>query len=305
MDGVNGTVRAGRIRTICLIGAGLIPLCLALAGTSAVPEGRKLASHKVLPPLAFRQYSVNLRETAPTARIVAPFAFWNRGESPLTITKLEPSCGCLAPRLLGNRKEYPPGVQGLFEVQVETARETPGPHTYSIRVHYTDGEQQLSEVVTFRCEIPSRTVQVSPPELYFYQLSASPISQTLRVQDFRGKDLNIVSATSRSPHLTVKVGERETDENGIPFTLIHVEVGADVPPGSHHNVISIRTDDPDFPLVTVPVFLQGKPQSVQLTSGTSLPQHPKEATHQNSGRETTDQAESASARRPDEETRDE
>lgn len=272
MDGLKGSVRAGRIRTFCLIGGGLIPICLALVGTSAIPKGRDLASHKSIPPLAFRQYSVNLRETAPAARLVAPFAFWNRGETPLTITKLEPSCGCLAPRLLGNRKEYPPGVQGLFEVQVETARETPGPHTYSIRVHYTDGEQELSELVTFRCEIPSRTVQVTPPELYFYQLSDSPISQTIRVRDFRGKDLNVVSATSPSPHLALQVGEREADEEGVPSTAIHVEVGTNVPPGAHHNVISIRTDDPDFPLVTVPVFLQGKPENVQLTSGTRLPE---------------------------------
>ncbi|WP_437227177.1 DUF1573 domain-containing protein [Planctomicrobium sp. SH661] len=258
----------GHLRQASLICIPLLPAILACLGTAWIPQGRAISGSKVLPPLAFRQYAVNLHEVAPTARLTAPFAFWNRSQKNIEITKLEPSCGCLAPRLLGDRKQYGPGTQGLFEVQVETARETPGPHTYSIRVHYKVDEQVHQELVTFRCEIPERNVTVTPPELYFYQLSGQPIHDQIRVEDHRGKNLTVVEAISRSPHVKLSVGEKETLAEGRSITPVQITVDANLPPGSHHNFIVLKTDDPDFPVIRVPVFLQGKPTpSVQLTNG--------------------------------------
>lgn len=256
-----------RLKTVALFGLPLMPFLLACFGTAAVPQGRSLSGEKVLPPLAFRQYAVNLHEVAPVATLTAPFAFWNRGDQSLTITRLEPSCGCLTPRLLGNRSEYGPGGQGLFEVQVETAREPAGPHTYSIRVHYTVDEQPHEELVTFRCEIPERNVTVTPPELYFYQLSDTPLASRIQVEDHRGKQLRIVEATSRSPYLTLEVGQQEQSGGGHFSTPIQVGVKPGLPPGSNHTIIAIKTDDPDFPLIRVPVFLQGKPSTVELSAG--------------------------------------
>jgi len=247
----------------------LIPLILANIGTSKIPSGRPLSGSKQLSPLGFRQYAVNLHEVAPTATLTAPFAFWNRSERSIEITKLEPSCGCLAPRILGNRKEYGPGGQGLFEVQVETARETPGPHTYSVVVHYTSGDQKFEDRVTFRCEIPERNVVISPPELYFYQLSDTPIQDVFRVEDHRGKELKVVEAVSTNPHLTLNVGKWERIDEQTCTTPVEVLVGANLPAGTHHTFITVKTDDPDFPTIRVPVFLQGKPAAIQLTSGTA------------------------------------
>jgi len=263
----HGPVLHTRLRVAVLTGILCLPLILACLGTATVPRGRNLSGEKVLAPLAFRQYAVNLHEVAPTATLTAPFAFWNRGNSTLTIDKLEPSCGCLSPRLLGNRTEYGPGSQGLFEVQVETAREPAGPQTYSIRVHYTVDQKPFEELVTFRCEIPERNVTVTPPELYFYQLSNAPLAGQVRVEDHRGKQLNVVEAVSRSPYLNLSVGEREQLPEGNSATPIRVEVRQDLPAGSNHTLIVIKTDDPDFPLIRVPVFLQGKPASVRLSSG--------------------------------------
>lgn len=268
MDERRSTLRP-RLKTAVLVGIPLMPFFLACLGTTAVPQSRGLSDHKILPPLAFRQYAVNLHEVAPTATLTAPFAFWNRSGKPLKIVKLEPSCGCLTPRLLGNRSEYGPGGQGLFEVQVETAREPAGPHTYSIRVHYSVDEQPYEELVTFRCEIPERNVTVTPPELYFYQLSDAPLESQLRVEDHRGKQLKITEASSRSPYLTVQVGPQEKHPEGRSSTTLQVGVKPGIPAGSNHTFIAIKTDDPDFPLIRVPVFLQGRPAKVQLSSGSS------------------------------------
>jgi len=256
-----------RLKQAGLISLSLTPLLLALLGTSAVPQGRPVSGTKVLPPLAFRQYSVNFHEVAPTANLTAPFAFWNRSDKTIQIVRLEPSCGCLAPRLLGGRKEYAPGRQGLFEVQVETAREAPGPHTYSIKVHYTVDQQPYEELVTFRCKIPERSVTVTPPELYFYQLSDAPLSSEVRIEDHRGKHLKVVEAVSTSPYLTMNVGDQEELGDDKSATPIQVAVSSQLPAGSTTTIVAIRTDDEDFPLIRVPVFLQGKPTGPRHSSG--------------------------------------
>ncbi|WP_437187929.1 DUF1573 domain-containing protein [Planctomicrobium sp. SH668] len=265
-------VKTGKIAQLLFAAIAMTPLFLALLGTSSVPVGRPLERTKELPALAFRQYSVNMREQQATARIVAPFAFWNRSEKPLEITKLEPSCGCLGPKLLGNRKEYPPKAQGIFEVQVETANETPGSHLYSVKVHYRVDGQNFEEIVTFRCQIPERTVSLNPPELYFYQLSDLAMSGEVQVKDHRDKQLTIQNATTSSPYLKVSVGDRKHDEDGTTSTPVQVEVTGAIPAGSHPTFVQIHTNDEDFPLLRVPVFLQGKPKISGLTSETAIDQ---------------------------------
>lgn len=261
-------LRTRRIAPLATYGLVLLFFCpalMAVCATSSVPVPRAIASHKELPALAFRQYSVNLREIPATGRITVPFSFWNRSNKPLEIVKLEPSCGCLAPRLLGDRTHYVQGGQGLFEVKVDTAREAPGPHTYSVRVHYNDGTPR-EELVVFRMSVPERNVQVTPPELYFYQLTDTAITSEIRVADHRGKNLKVVEVKTTSPFLTAEAQEPQLSGD-VTTTPIRVSTKGNLPGGAQTGIISIRTDDADFPVIQVPVFLQGKPQGVQLTAG--------------------------------------
>lgn len=246
--------------------AALLPFLAASFGTAAIPQGRALSGVRHLPSLVFRQYAVNLREVPAVGPVTAPFSFFNRGDRPVEIVKLEPSCGCLAPRLLGNRRVYPPDAQGLFEVQVDTAREQPGPHSYTVRVHYHDG-QPRTELVTFRLRVPERKVTVDPPELYFYQLSGSPLSGEVQIQDRRGRHLRVLSATTSLPALTVEVGQQSQMEGDVSTTPIQVHLPGSAGTGTKTGVIVIRTDDDDYPVIRVPVFVQGPEAPVQLTSG--------------------------------------
>jgi len=245
---------------------GVCPFVVALLATSRVPAARPLDGAKPLTSLAFRQYAVNLREIPATGRITVPFSFWNRGSGPIEILKLEPSCGCLAPKILGDRTRYEPGGQGLFEVQVDTARETPGPQHYSIKVRYQDTEPR-EELVTFRLTVPDRSVQVTPSELYFYQVSDAELENEIRVSDHRGtRHLKIVEVLSSSTHLVPEIGTQEVGEE-VAVTPIRVRVDGKVPAGAHRKVLSIRTDDADFPVIQIPVFLHGRPDKIELTTG--------------------------------------
>lgn len=249
----------------CLGLLGVCPLIIAFCATSSIPKERPIDGVKQLSPLAFHQYSVNLREIPATGRITVPFSFWNRSRQPLEIVKLEPSCGCLAPKLIGDRKLYVPGGQGLFEVQVDIAREKPGPQEYSVRVHYQDHGPR-EELVTFRLTVPQKSVQVSPPELYFYQVSQGKLESEIRVADHRGRTLNVVEVTASSANLMTEIQKPQESADGV-IIPIRVAVQGRVPAGPNAASILIRTDDPDFPAVRVPVFLHGQPNGIQLTAG--------------------------------------
>src|SRR5205809_733983 len=79
--------------------------CLFHAGIHSVPLA--IASSP-LPSLAFHQYAVDLKKIHPSLETHASFVFQNRGSEPVHITAIEPSCGCLMPRLQGVRDNTVP-----------------------------------------------------------------------------------------------------------------------------------------------------------------------------------------------------
>ncbi|HWL10649.1 MAG TPA: DUF1573 domain-containing protein [Planctomicrobium sp.] len=271
------TSRMRSVVRFCLGVVGISPFLIAFCAMSWEPLERSLESTKPLSSLAFRQYAVNLREIPATGKITVPFSFWNRGRGPLEIVRLEPSCGCLAPKMLGERKIYGPGSQGLFEVQVDTAREPSGPQQYSVRVHYFD-QGPREETVTFRLTVPERRVQVTPPELYFYQLSEGKLESTIRIADRRGKELNLVEVTSSSPNLVTEIQSKEVNAETTTIPVL-VTVKGTLASGSQTASLLVRTDDPDFPSIRIPVFLHGKPKQPTLPV-TTTPSVRKDATQQ-------------------------
>jgi hypothetical protein len=275
MDGQQPRWRK-RFLTAILLGMGLGPFFAALLGTADIPRPRRLASTKQLPGLAFRQYAVNLREIPPQGRVSVPFHFWNRGSTAVEIKRIEPSCGCLAPRLTDQRTSYAPGAQGSFEVQVEPTKEEPGPHAFTVTVIYDDGAPR-EEVLSFRLTIPEQKVTVTPSELFIYQMNGQTETTELAVIDRRGKPIEIISARSSSPHLKLAVGTTEHLDAKTTRIPIQVQAGAGLPAGPETAIISIRLNDDDVGEITIPVFLHGRPDPVQLTSGVRPRSNPPES----------------------------
>jgi hypothetical protein len=193
--------------------------------------------------------------------IPAHFDFANTGDSPVTITKLEPSCGCLNPQLVGDKKVYAPGERGRFYVSVRTANESAGPHAYAVDVHYAD-QRPHQETLTFRLELPERKVSVEPPEVFFYQLTGEPDSRTIYVTDYRDSGLEVLEATCSLDFVTVELLPREQDEDGHERTPIRVSVAGVVPSGRAIRAVRIRTNDPEFEQLHAAVVIHG-PQAVQ------------------------------------------
>lgn len=245
-----------RTRRSLIAAAALAPFVAAVV-TAAIPtQPAPLAPAGELPALAFDQYAVNFREVPPRPVIQAHFDFTNRGDRPVRILQLEPSCGCLNPQLYDGQTHYEPGERGRFYVTLQTANESPGPHGYTVTVHYQD-PQPREETVAFQLTLPERKVSVEPPEVYFYQLSGEPSEQIIYVTDYRDTGLRVLNASSRLEHLTVKVMPAEHDEEGHQRTPILLRVPGDVPPGRHTGLVTITTTDPDFREIYAAVLVHG------------------------------------------------
>lgn len=251
-------------------GLALLPAALAVWSTERIPAARAVHGESERSSLVFSQYAVNLGEIPPTATIPVPFDFHNAGDRPLTLVKLDPSCGCLAPRVEQEKMSYAPGESGRFVVSVKTANESAGPKEYRVRVQYDDGRPR-EQLVHFRMVIPHKKVTVAPSELYFYQLNGKADWREIVVEDHRGGSLTVQGAAISSGESIVTVGEKYRHADGHWATPIRIDVPARPNPGKEIVMLTVRTDDSEYPEIRVPILIYGPTQPIQLTGGEDVP----------------------------------
>lgn len=240
----------------------------AIGSTPREPTG----SVEPRPALVFNQYLVDMGRdpVAPRPIVYGHFTFRNVSDRPVEIAELVPSCGCLQPVLenqnLGSKayadasasepvglRIFQPGQIGGFTVKIQTASESPGAREYRVVVKYKDPEPRET-LVTFRMVLPTKQVYVQPKAVLVYILGDKPVTQTITLTDERRKKIEIESIATSLDFLEITVDEPRTvgARHEIP---IKVFVPA-IPPGKHEGLIRIKTNDPKFEEIRVPVIVQ-------------------------------------------------
>ncbi|MEO1996953.1 MAG: hypothetical protein ABGZ17_16930, partial [Planctomycetaceae bacterium] len=82
----------------------------------------------------------------------------------------------------------------------------------------------------------------------------------------RKRRLRILSTSSSSPLAHVRTTGIDEQNQGERKLMVEVTVAGIVPPGKHEAVITIRTDDPDYRRLQVPLIIQG-PDHTPATNG--------------------------------------
>lgn len=213
------------------------------------------------PALAFHQYAVDLRTIQPTTPVQAHFAFQNRGQQPVRITKVEPSCQCLTTQIQGARDNtIDSGGQGRIVVRLQPANSTPGPHTYTVNVSYNDPEPNEVQL-TLKLVIPE-TLWVTPRLMSFYhRKGASPTTADFTVSDGRAKRFEITDVSVSTELVEAAVGETSVSPTGNYQQTVRIVVAGDLPPGQSQHMLTIRTTDREFAELKVPIFLRGPTES--------------------------------------------
>jgi hypothetical protein len=193
-------VRRWPRRQIALIAAACLPFIASLGFCSVERAPRKPAVIPERPALVFDQYFVNLSDLHNAARVEAWFHFKNHGKAPAKITNLEPSCGCLDPKV--EKRTYMPGEECEFPLGVLMTREKPGPHDYSLKIDYED-PQPRSVTIAFKVVV-RREVTVRPHALQFWQDGTAEMpKQSITVTDMRPTPFRVTGAMCKSPYVKV------------------------------------------------------------------------------------------------------
>lgn len=250
------------LRILCLA-----ILCLPALGSFLISlspsKAAGVVDRRPIPPLVFEQYLVDLKDfIAPDERhVFARFDFRNRGDVPLHIESVRPTCGCLSVRMA--KQDYQPGERGMFALQLDTAGESPGPKELyadvTYRLHGSEESELHTEQVTFRAILPRKKISVRPRALIFYQFSEQETDQLLTITDFRGHDLQVTEATVDSEFVSVVKGATGRTPEGFSETKVNVTVRGKIPPGKHQAQVILKTNDATYPEVKVPLIIQGPP----------------------------------------------
>jgi hypothetical protein len=257
MSAINAeTNTTRRTARLCWCGA-LLPTLLALCWQTGGLRAQASLENRNRPGLAFSQYMVNegLPEVQPY--YYARFAFKNTSDNPITIDELRPSCGCLDPKL--EQRVYKPGERGEFHLRVDPTKEKPGPREYFVDVIYKD-PQPRSARLTYKLILPERKIEITPKALVFYQLSDSgaSTSQEVVISDYRSRHFEVQGIESSSPLAEATLLATERDDADNLHVKLQVTVAGSVPPGTSRALINVRTDDPTFKVLQVPVLIRGR-----------------------------------------------
>ena len=257
----------GRRPTAIFVSAALVPFVASwFFGLTSV-TGPPLTTTKSRPSLVFATYLYHHGEDPVSldSTLESEFRFRNDGTETVTIGEIERSCGCLSPRPL--QKQLAPGEIGSLIVPIQTISQSPGPHEYTLTVHYTDTQPQ-QVTLTIKATFPKKMIVVQPKSLAVSQHTDRPIPFDVSISDFRDRSLTVTGVESTAWFVSADVSHESTaeivqaawtpeEDSDWTRTNISGQVAGSIPPGRHHALVAVTTDDPDFPVVTVPMLISG------------------------------------------------
>lgn len=233
-----------------------IPMWLGVVAHCVGPTPHSMAAAPAPASLAFEQYLIDYGSVIPTEEVRTHFGFVNKSTEPLTIDRLESSCGCLQPQLAPGSQQLDPGERGEFLLRVQTANQSVGPKEYRVTVHYRDPEPHET-TVRFRVTLPDNQVVVKPRAVMIYLSEDSPMLQAAEVVDRRDRKLEITRIECQPADLAeVTHVATDDDDDGHRHYRLQIAVPGDLPSGNHRGTVWIHTNDPAYQTLRLPLAVQ-------------------------------------------------
>jgi len=203
----------------------------------------------------------DLRQVMPQKVHRAEYAFTNRSSDPIEIRDVRTSCGCLTDQM--PEKSVQPGETKTLNLFIRSANQPPGPRHYTARVVYGpsgDMKTEFETVLSFRLILPRQSVTLSPRSLIMHVDQDSSVSHVVEVTDQRERPLTVLGVSCDLEFVDVEMipinGNNLTARWDAVVGQIRVSVSG-VPGGKHDGVVRIRTNDPEFTELTLPVMIDG------------------------------------------------
>jgi len=209
------------------------------------------------PALVFESYLADQSRIMAESRpvISEEFHFRNQGPRTVKITNVEPSCGCLRPQLSSTQIE--PGQRGRITLPVRTVNEPAGFREYMVNIHYEDPVPRTVSL-TWRVQLPEKKLLIEPRVLMLLGNLAEDEPLPVRISDFRAGKTDTplrITDVSAAPGLIQAAVGGQTLSADASETVVNVRFSSKLPPGKHRGLVTVLTEDPDYPALQIPVFV--------------------------------------------------
>lgn len=149
--------------------------------------------------LVFEKTELDIHPDLGADKAVAVFKYENKGDTPIHIKSVRPSCGCTTAALAKN--DVAPGEKGDITATLTIADRT-GVQVKSVTVE-TDDPKTPQTVLTFKATI-AQLLEVQPSFVY-WQANESPQPKSLVVKAAKTADVKKIDVTSSTGDFTAKV----------------------------------------------------------------------------------------------------
>ena len=178
------------------------------------------------------------------------FTLRNHGTNAVTITEVQPSCGCLNPVLAA--RDIKPGESATLDLTVGTISQPDGPNTWSTNVTYWAGNVEERLELQVKATL-TREVMLEPSVI---RLSGAPgLAHDITLTDHRITPFEIFAVRTSTNHIAAEAGAwQRAGDHWV--RKIRVQLTADGPDRACDDRLTIYSNDPDYRELTVPVTVQ-------------------------------------------------
>lgn len=197
------------------------------------------------PKIEIESPSFNFGVSYPNQFLQHDFIFWNKGDQPLEILKVNTTCGCAAAVL--SATAILPSSSGIVSVTVATSAPRKKKETVTLT---TNDPVQMRAVMEVETDVRNLWTLTPKSSFLFTEIPfETQQSAKLFLKNINNEPFKIKAITVKEPELTVETGEETPD--GVP---IIVTVKAKKEKKIVNDQVMVLTDHPKQPMVSIPVF---------------------------------------------------
>jgi len=181
-------------------------------------------------------------------KVVHVFTIRNKGDAPLSIKEIKPSCGCTA--VTSSLSVIPPGKSGTIQATFDSTQYSGTVHK-TIAVH-TDDPKVSSTTLTLKGTI-AENIQIKPAELDIGKIKGNETKKAvLAVVNKGSKPLNLTALRSPVSQIVAAADKKELAPG--ESTTIQVSITPRRGDRMVSGFIAIPTGNPEKPELLVPVY---------------------------------------------------
>lgn len=238
------------------IAIAALPVLASLLFAMHDPVAAPLTVTQNRPSLVFNEYLIHYGDDPvdPVPVLTPTFLYRNAGNATVQIGSLIPSCGCVRPQ--ATVTELAPGESGRLVLPIRTTGEKPGVHEYTVTVNYRDPEPRET-LLTVKLTLPESAVQIEPKALLLLGQFTGEEEHAVTISDHRSIPLTVDRVTSSSSLFEARITKQTRTEFGSQ-SMIAIQVTGSLPAGRQRAIIEATTNDPDYPVLQIPILAQSQ-----------------------------------------------